>query len=205
MLEILVWSVFLGTLGIEAVMASALVRWQQVVVKQEYQEEEEMLTSYDSKDNITDSHQSQRANKGEPPQDPRLSGWEYKIVRASSDLFRDPTVLAKLCEEESLAGWILFEKLDDRRVRFKRPLAMREVITPDALAFDPYRSHYGPSSNWLAWIAGIAAVTAMVLPAYLGFMLVSSTIANSRSPASTPLAPVVPPASLSEPENSSPR
>lgn len=204
MLEILVWSVFLGTLGIEAVMASALVRWQQVVAKQEYQEEEEMLTSYNSKDNITDPHQSQRANKGEPPQDPRLSGWEYKIVRASSDLFRDPAVLAKLCEEESLAGWILFEKLDDRRVRFKRPLAMREVITPDALAFDPYRSHYGPSSNWLTWIAGIAAVTAMVLPAYLGFMLVSSTIANSRSPASTPFAPVIPPA-RSEPENSSPR
>ncbi len=187
-------------------MASALVRWQQVLAKQEHQQEEEMLTSYESKDNVIGSDEPQRANSagGEPPHDPRLSGWEYKIVRASSDLFRDPAVLAKLCEEESQAGWILFEKLDDRRVRFKRPLAMREVLAPDAIAFDPYRSHYGPSSNWLTWVAGAAAVTAMVLPAYLGFMLVSATLTNSRSQAPAPLAPTAPPASWSDPENSSP-
>jgi len=37
-------------------------------------------------------------------------------------MFRDPVVLRQLCEEEAEAGWILLEKLDDHRVRFKRPM-----------------------------------------------------------------------------------
>ncbi len=114
-------------------------------------------------------------------QDPRLMGWEFKIVRANRDLFRDPRVFQQLCTEEAEAGWILLEKLDDRRVRFKRPIAMRQVINPEFLSFDPYRTHYGPGTSLLTWVGAIAALLAMILPAYLGYALVSMTVNRPQS------------------------
>ncbi len=48
------------------------------------------------------------------------SDWEFKIVRSEIGAFRKPEVFAALLQEESLAGWEMVEKLDDRRVRFKR-------------------------------------------------------------------------------------
>jgi len=35
--------------------------------------------------------------------------WEFKIVRANRNVFRDSVVLQQLCEEEAEAGWILLE------------------------------------------------------------------------------------------------
>ena len=43
--------------------------------------------------------------------------WEFKIVRSTYPALRKPEVFQALLEEESLAGWELVEKLDDRRVR----------------------------------------------------------------------------------------
>lgn len=204
MLEILIWTTFVGTLGIDAVMASGWIHRQQVLEKRRYQEEDDILSLYDSKENYYMPAESEQLNgtSQQVSKDPRMTGWEYKIVRASSDLFRNPAIFQNLCEEESQAGWILLEKLDDRRVRFKRPLGMREVIQTELLSFDPYRSHYGPATSWMTWLGGFAAVTALVLPAYLGFALVSNTLANSQghSPASSP--PVPPAPSLTDPENS---
>ena len=186
-------------------MASGWLRWQQVLAKQQYQQEEEILTPYEFKDNVMVSEHSQSSNgMGQQAlQDPRLSGWEYKIVRSGSDLFRDPVIFKQLCDEEQQAGWILLEKLDDRRVRFKRPLAMRDVVQSEFLSFDPYRCSYGPSSNLGTWLGGMAALTAMILPAYLGYALVSTTLANSRAQSPTPLPSVMPSSSFSDPENSS--
>ena len=73
-----------------------------------------------------------------------LSGdWEFKIVRAEMPVFRKPEVLQQLLQEESVFGWQLVEKLDDMRVRFKRPAAARkrDLMLPEG--FDPYRSHFG--------------------------------------------------------------
>jgi len=39
--------------------------------------------------------------------------------------------------EEAEAGWILLEKLDDHRVQFKRPMALRYTDTPEFLVNDP--------------------------------------------------------------------
>lgn len=204
MLEILILSTFVGTLGIEAVMASGWIRRQQVLAKELHREEDDILSLYDSKENYYMPVDSEPSNGivQQVSKDPRLTGWEYKIVRASSDLFRNPAIFQNLCEEESQAGWILLEKLDDRRVRFKRPLGMREVIQTEQLSFDPYRSHYGPATSWMTWAGGFVAVVALVLPAYLGFALVSNTLANTRSssPASPPPLPAAP--SLTDPENS---
>ena len=46
--------------------------------------------------------------------------WEFKIVRANRGIFGKPNELKKLLSVEEQAGWILLEKLDNSRVRFKR-------------------------------------------------------------------------------------
>jgi hypothetical protein len=77
-----------------------------------------------------------------------ISGdWEFKTVRSSTSAFRKPEVLNKLLEEESQAGWVMLEKLDDSRVRFKRPRSAQAKDTYLPEDVDPYRTHYGPLSN----------------------------------------------------------
>jgi len=68
-------------------------------------------------------------------------GWEFKIVRANTAAFRDPAVMGKVCSEEAQCGWVLVEKFDDSRLRFKRPASARN--TPAPTGMDPYRTTYG--------------------------------------------------------------
>ncbi len=280
MLEVLIWSLFLGSLGIDAVLVSGWLRWQEKVLKTQEEEEEEILSNYETQDKLTGetislvknvrspkrlhsspsssadssaqnlsrkpaSRQSSQttsqkipARKEQSPDlsrsqpqtvlnayppapsnfqpgilthphnavnsfnhsetvqqqmyfnEPKITEWEYKIVRAYSDLFRNPTNFIRLCEEESQAGWILLEKLDDRRVRFKRSVEMRDQIDVAHLSFDPYRCHYGSSNKVINLFGAIAAVTAMVLPAYLGYTLVSHTLQESTNKQSQTKAPL---------------
>ena len=76
-------------------------------------------------------------------QDGSSGDWEFKIVRSNSAAFRNPEALKKLVEEESRAGWVMLEKFDDNRVRFKRPRSARarDAFLPDDV--DPYRTQYG--------------------------------------------------------------
>ncbi|HEY9838491.1 MAG TPA: hypothetical protein V6D27_16520 [Vampirovibrionales bacterium] len=217
---IVLWSVFVGSLGIEAVVTGGWLRWRQLLLRQQDQEEEELVTDHQNHRNLTkvehpptalplnggkSAEQVSVAPKPEevtaviaalrPPlpeasvgssRDSHNGEWEYKIVRASFDLFRDPQIFQGLCEEELQAGWTLLEKLDDRRVRFKRAIAWRTMIKEEGINFDPYRSHYGPATGWLNVVGAIAAVTSMVLPAYLGYVLVANTLTVK------PLSPAVP-------------
>ena len=129
-----VWSLFVGTLGIEAVMASGWLRWRDIAIGEQEREEEETLTDYQGKKNGTRKQVSPLKLKDAPLKSSARSlgnfpeELEYKIVRASSDIFRDSEVFRQLCEEEARAGWRLLEKLDDRRVRFKRPIELRRTI-----------------------------------------------------------------------------
>ncbi len=191
MLELQIFSLLVGSLGLQAVFASGWLHWQQNTVERRYEEEEEQLTPYESRE--TASSETQPNGYNAASKDPRLVGWEFKIVRANRDLFREPKVFQRVCEEEAHAGWILLEKLDDRRIRFKRPIALRDIIKPEFLPYDPYRTHYGSSSNWQTVVAAIAFLFALFLPAYLGFALVSATL-NSRSQTATPVNPA--PASM---------
>ncbi|MBD2327286.1 hypothetical protein [Alkalinema sp. FACHB-956] len=189
--ELALLSLLMGSLGLQGLVLGLGLRWQQLKERQDWTEEEQ-LTPYDSKTTIDpmDENVVTKAQKGST--DPRLVGWEFKIVRAYQDVFRDPKVLQKLCEEEGYAGWILLEKLDDRRVRFKRPIAMREVVKSELLPIDPYRSVYGKPAN-LKWatVAGIGLIL-LILPAYLGFVLVSSTLRSSQSQPPIDLPPTSP-------------
>lgn len=204
MLEIVILSLLVGSLGLQATLLGGWRGWQQMATGQKLQIEEEILTRYETdQEYMTPSDKPSTASPGstsdsQPPaldprvglygsaleatKNPRLAGWEFKIVRADRDLFRNPTVFNQLCKEEAAAGWILLEKLDDHRVRFKRPIALRDIIKVESLPFDPYRCHYGSSWNWLTWLGAIAALTAILLPAYLGYALVSVTLTKSSLP-----------------------
>lgn len=199
MLEVTIWSLLVGNLGWQAVVVSAWLRWRQLVTSQQHQEEEEILTSFESKD-LTEAKPPQRNGKvhlssrpQETSTDPHLVGWEFKIVRASRDVFRDPAILQKLCQEEAAAGWILLEKLDDRRVRFKRLIAVRNMLDPKQLTFDPYRCHYGSSFTPLTLVGAIAAMMAIAVPSYFGYTLVSRMLAEQpKNPSPSPYEQIPP-------------
>ena len=71
--------------------------------------------------------------------------WEFKIVRANTGVFGKSAELNKLLKEEIRAGWVMVEKFDNNRIRFKRRLSAR-VNDPNLPAeVDPYRVHYGIS------------------------------------------------------------
>ncbi len=199
MFEVTILSLFVGSLGIQATLLGTWMRWQQVVLGQQ-QEEEEILTRYDTKEDAatlgsaaaaTPPRVTTNGSTKTSPKDPRLAGWEFKIVRAHRDLFRDSATLQRLCKEEAESGWIMLEKLDDRRIRFKRPLALREIMKAEFLQHDPYRSYYGPSTSPATWLGTIAALAAIVLPAYLGYSLVTLKFKAPQSVAPTqPLQPL---------------
>src|SRR5919202_2811550 len=189
MVEILIWSLMVGSLGLEVALAGVLVSHAQLAAGQKYDEEEEVLTLYESEEENFNAPENARSN-GNPQSAPNpinLKVWEYKIVRASSDLFRNPAIFHKLCREEEEFGWILLEKLDDRRVRFKRPIALRDAPRPNLPPFDPYRTHYGPISNAMTWAAAIVFLSAIVLPAVLGYALVSTLTRNRSNWPPTPV------------------
>ena len=81
--------------------------------------------------------------------------WEFKIVRSDTAAFRRPEVLSRLLEEEARAGWVMLEKFDDSRIRFKRPRSARarDGLLPDDV--DPYRTQYGAPVGRQALIAGV--------------------------------------------------
>jgi len=188
MLEITVLSLLTGSLGFLALTTLSWVGWQQDSLEQQ-QEEEEVLTPYESKENAFPDESAPPSSKTEFRRDPRQLGWEFKILRANRNLFSNSDILQRVCNEEAKAGWILLEKLDERRLRFKRPMVLRELIKPETLKIDPYRCRYGSSFNPLTWLGGLALVAALILPAYLGYTLVVMTLTKARSSPVTPTSP----------------
>jgi hypothetical protein len=99
--------------------------------------------------------------------------WEFKIVRANTGVFRNPAELAKLVKEESLAGWILLEKFDNTRIRFKRPVSARQDDYRLPQGVDPYRTQYGMSPVWFALIlTGIIVGASLIFSLFL-FILIA--------------------------------
>ena len=85
--------------------------------------------------------------------------WEFKIVRANTAAFRKPAEFSKLIQEEALAGWVLLEKLDNQRVRFKRPRSARAGDNHLPPGVDPYRTHYGMSpTNYTLLVLAVTIV-----------------------------------------------
>lgn len=88
-------------------------------------------------------------------QDNLGNDWEFKIVRSESGAFRKSEVVKSLLEEEARAGWVMLEKFDNSRIRFKRPRSARNrdtLLPPDV---DPYRTRYGAPSAQYAVLATV--------------------------------------------------
>ncbi len=104
-------------------------------------------------------------------QDDLSDNWEFKIVRSESAAFRKPEVLKKLLEEEARAGWVMLEKFDDSRIRFKRPRSARTrdiLLPPDV---DPYRTQYGISSTRIGLLVVALMLLALLALGALGFWI----------------------------------
>jgi hypothetical protein len=91
-------------------------------------------------------------------------GWEFKIVRSNTAAFKKTDVLRKVRDEEAQAGWVLLEKFDNSRLRFKRPLSAR-ANDSTLIGYDPYRTHYGmaPLTFALIIVGGALLGTAAVI------------------------------------------
>ncbi|MFM6188765.1 MAG: hypothetical protein ACKPEN_13985 [Planktothrix sp.] len=180
MSEIALLSLMVSTLGIDAVLLASWLFSIQINTELE-QEEEETLTRYESDEMKQIPAKSVQPNGYSNPESPYpvLNDWEYKIVRANRDVFRNPSIFKRFCQEESEMGWILVEKLDDRRVRLKRLKGIETPENPYQIKVDPYRSTYGSSRNIGAWLTIFAFITAIILPAYLGFSLVAMSFNQS--------------------------
>jgi hypothetical protein len=181
--ELALLSLLTGSLGLQSIVLGLWLRsgqrWDNAVLE----DEEEQLTPYDSKETIDPMDEKVVPKDRKGSSDPRLVGWEFKILRSTQDSFRDPLIFKQVLEEESIAGWILLEKLDDRRLRFKRPIAMREVLRSDLLPIDPYRTTYDAASPWKRVAIVAVSLTLLLLPSYFGFMLIYQLI---NKPAETP-------------------
>lgn len=135
--------------GIQSVIIDRIFRAKQGNRRRE-EVEEENLTRYESN---TSSDQPK--------------GWEFKILRTSSGGFRSRKVLNKVCAEESQAGWILLEKLDDHRLRFRRSITARD--RDNQCKIDPYRTRYGIAEIVETWTTIIVLLAIMSGAAVLGF------------------------------------
>ena len=112
--------------------------------------EEEMTTGY-SRDDLIDE-------------------WEFKIVRADTPVFRRPEVMEQVIEQEAMSGWILLEKLDDHRIRFKRPQRARQQDAYLPEGVDPYRTHYGGSGQTVGLMILVLIGIALALVAAAGIL-----------------------------------
>src|SRR5262245_59089244 len=94
--------------------------------------------------------------------------WEFKILRSATGLFGKPERLQQALTEEGRAGWVLLEKLDDYRVRLKRPASAR---ASDATRLsDPYATTFGPAVPHVEMV--LLGMLAALLLAFLGYVFI---------------------------------
>lgn len=84
--------------------------------------------------------------------------WEFKIVRSTTGAFKKRAVVEQVKAEEAAAGWVMIEKFDDNRIRFKRPLSAQRNDAALPRGIDPYRTTYGMGEGTIALvILGVCA------------------------------------------------
>jgi len=108
-------------------------------------------------------------------QDDLKNDWEFKIVRSDTAAFRKPEVLERLVEEESQAGWVMLEKLDDSRIRFKRPRTARAGDDFLLEGVDPYRTRYGVPSARYAVLASVLIGLVLLGLLVAGYLVTGGT------------------------------
>ena len=85
--------------------------------------------------------------------------WEFKIMRSATGAFSKLEKIQQVVAEEAAAGWVMVEKFDDNRIRFKRPAAARRNDLNLPQHINPYRTSTGMSEAGLAFtIMGVLAL-----------------------------------------------
>jgi hypothetical protein len=94
--------------------------------------------------------------------------WEFKILRSPAGVFAKRKKVDQAVADESLAGWVLVEKLDDNRLRFKRPASAKQndYLLPEHI--NPYRTELkinivGFVFTMFGMVAGIVALVGILL------------------------------------------
>lgn len=103
---------------------------------------------------------------------PEIWQSEFKIVRSSTNGFRGKESLRYVCEQEAKAGWVLWEKLDNQRLRFRRLISARQF--DHLCSQDPYRTYYGMPPEVSSLLSLLAVVVLLVVPSYWGFNFIRS-------------------------------
>ena len=114
-----------------------------MAAKRKRDEEEQQMTPYSSQD-LQDS-------------------WEFKIVRSATGAFRKPEEFRKLLDREARSGWVMLEKFDADRVRFKRPTSARAQDASLPAGVDPYSTEFGISQSAYEWILAGSVIGGCVL------------------------------------------
>ena len=97
--------------------------------------------------------------------------WEFKIVKSVTGKFSKREAVEQVRTEESIAGWVMVEKFDDNRIRFKRPLSAQRNDYNLPPGVDPYRTTYGISEGALGLTIFGIVVGISGLIALLAFLL----------------------------------
>jgi hypothetical protein len=97
------------------------------------------------------------------------SEWEFKIVRSLTAAFRNPAALEQCRQEEARAGWVMVEKFDNSRVRFKRPVSARQNDSRLPPEVDPYRTYYGV--GYITFTATIILITLAAMGLVFGCIM----------------------------------
>jgi hypothetical protein len=96
-------------------------------------------------------------------------GWEFKILRGSAGTFRKPATFERACAEEAVNDWVLVEKFDDSRLRFKRPVSAR--CKPVLGDIDPYRTRFSISDGARVAIIFAIALSVLLIVAFVEFVV----------------------------------
>jgi len=97
--------------------------------------------------------------------------WEFKIVKSATGRFSKREIVEQVRAEEAIAGWVMVEKFDDNRIRFKRPVSAQRNDPNLPPGIDPYRTTFGISEGGLGLtivgimigVGGLITLIAMLL------------------------------------------
>lgn len=101
--------------------------------------------------------------------------WEFKIVRSPRSAFGKSEELDRLREEEARSGWVMVEKFDNARVRFKRRTGAH--ARADEEGVDPYRTVYENDEKGAS--SGLSKRTLLICFLILALLFVCSRMATA--------------------------
>ncbi|HNT76331.1 MAG TPA: hypothetical protein PKH77_15055 [Anaerolineae bacterium] len=107
------------------------------------------------------------------------SDWEFKILRSIRGDFRRPDLLEQALNEEAANGWVMLEKFDDYRIRFKRLRKDHSNHLEWRGNIDPYRTYFGQSlkdynTRVITMVLGVTGLVFIIMIAVIWLATVAA-------------------------------